>query len=131
MWCAEEKLCSQKKTLGRVRQKMLRLLHRGAISAMAVALLSGFAMAQTKPAVPAFGGAFAGPFIQKAGFPLAPLSRQQMSTETAQGLPSGNPALSPQSQGNNSVLLWDEVSPSKAAAPSAVAGGTLTLNIVN
>ena len=89
MWCAEENLYSQKKTLGRVRQKMLRLLHRGAISAMAVALLSGFAMAQTKPAVPAFGGAFAGPFIQKAGFPLAPLSNDihQMTGQSQQAAP--------------------------------------------
>lgn len=123
------KIGSQKKALESVRKAARLFLHYGGILVLAMMLLSNFAMAQTE-GVAVGGGSFVGR-IQNVGLPLSPLSSQQMSTETAQGLPSANPALSPRSQGNNSVVLWDEVIPGKAASPNAAVSGTVTLNIVH
>lgn len=126
-----KKMYDEKKLVGSVRKTVLRFLRFGGTSALAAGLLSNFAMAQPETFTSTGGSAFAGATIHKVGLPLAPLSPQQMSTETAQGIPSGSPALSSQSQGNNSVLLWDEVAPGKAASPSAPVSGTVTLNIVH
>ncbi len=69
--------------------------------------------------------------IQKIGLPLSPLSVQQMSSATAQGIPSVAPSLSPQSKGGNAVLLWDEVGPGRISAPNPASSGNVSLNIVH
>lgn len=126
-----KKICDEKKLIGSVRKTTLCFLRFVGISALATSLLSNFAIAQPETFTPAGGSALASTTIHKVGLPLTPLSPQQMSLERALGVPSGSAALSPQSQRNNSVLLWDEVTPGKAAPPSAAANGTVTLTIVN
>lgn len=69
--------------------------------------------------------------IQKIGLPLSPLSVQQMSSATAQGIPTVAPSLSAQSKGGNGVLLWDEVVPGRISAPNPVSDGNVSLNIVH
>lgn len=98
---------------------------------LAITLMSGYAVAQAKNMLFNDANPNIGAKIQKIGLPLTPLSLQQMSSETAQGVSSSSPSLVSRSQGTSSVLLWDEINPGKAASQNAMAGGTVTLNIVH
>lgn len=125
------KMYNPRKSLGAIEKSALRLLRVVGSSTLTAGFLCNFAIAQTKAFSSTSDNAFAGATIQKVGLPLLPLSPQQMSAETAQGLPSVNPGLSPQSRGNNAVVLWDEVTPGKAASSNPPVSGTVTLNIVH
>ena len=122
---------NQEKRSGAINQATLRLLRCVGVSTLAVTLLSGVAMAKTTAILSADNSASSGKTVENVGFPITPLSAKQMSTEAAQGLPSAGPGLSPQSQGGGSVVLWDEIIPSKAAAQNTPISGTVTLSIVN
>lgn len=68
--------------------------------------------------------------IREIGLPLVPLTLQEMSTETAQGILISNPTVAARPQGSGSVLLWDEVGSAKSTLQNSMSG-TVTLNIVH
>ncbi|WP_201727799.1 hypothetical protein [Acidocella sp. C78] len=101
------------------------------VAVAASALAPGLARAQGAERAVRSGGHVELVTIQKIGLPLSPLSVQQMSSATAQGIPSVAPSLSAQSKGGNGVLLWDEVVPGRISAPNPISDGNVSLNIVH
>lgn len=125
------KMRAPKKSPRNLRQQIQYVFYCASACFLTITLMSSHAVAQTKNMILNDASANVGATIQKIGLPLTPLSLQQMSSETAQGVSSSSPSLASQSQGASSVLLWDEINPGKAASQNATAGGTVTLNIVH